>query len=126
MPWLVGMHVIFLRQVTCKKATRKRDGFWRLVTAEAVLKRAGTQSLKTYVDRREATLEDWVALRTIFDVSTQETGYEGGGRLRVIWWRQESEENQLRVTVEAISALTRGLRRKESVRHRGRKGGLDG
>ena len=37
-----------------------------------------------------------------FDVSAIDTGYEGGGRLRVPWWRKEAVENHLRVTVEAI------------------------
>ena len=30
-------HVSFLRQVTHKQATRRRDGSWRQVTSEAVL-----------------------------------------------------------------------------------------
>ena len=29
---LEGTHVSFLRQVTCKQATRRRDGYWRQVT----------------------------------------------------------------------------------------------
>ena len=34
---LEGAHVIFLRQVTRKQATRRRGGSWRQVTAEAFL-----------------------------------------------------------------------------------------
>ena len=78
------------------------------------------------MDRRQATVAEWVALRTIFDVCAVETGYEGGGRLRVPWWRHEAAENQLKVMVEAILAVARVLRQHESGRHGGRKGGSEG
>ena len=84
---LEGAHVSFLRQVTQKQATQRRDGSWRQMTAEAVLQGAGTQSLRTYVDRRQATVADWLALRPIFDIFARETGYERGGRLWLPWWR---------------------------------------
>ena len=77
----------FLRQVTRKKATRLRDESWRKVTAETFLQGAGTQPLQTYVDMIQATVVEWVALRPVFDVCVRGTGYEGGGRLRVTWWR---------------------------------------
>ena len=54
-----------------------------------------------------------------------ETGYEGGGRLRVSWWRQKSEEDQMRVTVEAILATARVRWRQESGRSDGREGGSE-
>ena len=43
------------------------------------------------------TVAEWVALRPIFDISARETGYAGGGDLRVPWWRQVSADKQLRV-----------------------------
>ena len=49
------------------------------MTKEAVLQGAGTQSLGTYVDRRQTTVAEWVALRPVFDVCTRETGYKEGG-----------------------------------------------
>ena len=52
---------------------------------KTVLQGSGTQTLQTYVDRRQATVEEWVALRAIFDVCTRETVYEGGGRLWFPW-----------------------------------------
>ena len=58
--------------------------------------------LRTYVDRRQATVAEWVALWPIFGVCVREMGNEGGGILWVPWWSQESAENQLRVTVEYI------------------------
>ena len=57
---------------------------------EAVLQGAGKQTLRTYVDRLQAEVAEWVATRPIFDVCARETGYEGGGRLHVTWWRQKA------------------------------------
>ena len=76
----------FLRQVTHKQAMRHRDGSWQQVPAEEVLQGAVTQTLRAYVKRRQATVAEWVDTRPIFDVCVQETGFEGGGRLRVPWW----------------------------------------
>ena len=67
-------------------------------------------------------MAEWVALHNIFDVFTREMDYEGGGRLCVLWWRQEAAEKQLKVTVEVISAAARVRRRQES----GRRGGIEG
>ena len=67
-------------------------------------------------------MAEWVALQPIFYVCTRDTGYEGGGRLLVPWWRQEAAENQMEVTVEAISAAARVRLRQES----GRRGRSDG
>ena len=64
-----------------------------------VLQGVGTQPLKTYVDRRQAAVVEWVALRNIFDVCARETGYEGGDRLQILWWRQAELHKQLKVTV---------------------------
>ena len=67
-----------------------------------MLQGSGTQMLSTYVARRQATVAEWVATRNIFDVCVRETGFKGGGRLRVLWWKHKSEEEQIRVTVEEI------------------------
>ena len=66
-----------------------------------------------------------MAARTIFDVCAQETGYEGGGRLWVPWWRQKVAEDQLRVTVEAILEAARVWRRQEYGRVDGSEVGLE-
>ena len=52
-------------------------------------------------------MAEWVATRPIFDVCARDIGYEGGGEIWVLWWRQKAAEDQLRVTVEAISAAAR-------------------
>ena len=52
-------------------------------------------------------MAEWVSTRPIFYVCMRETGYKGGGRLWVPWWRQKAAEDQLRVTVEAILAASK-------------------
>ena len=73
----------------------------------------------TYIWRRQATVAESVALWLIFDVCVREMGNEGGGRLWVPWWRQETAENQLRVTVESILEVAR-LQRQQEIGRRGR------
>ena len=48
---LQGAHVSFLRKVTRKQSTRRRDLFWWKVRVEADLHGAGTQMLRTYMDK---------------------------------------------------------------------------
>ena len=79
---LEGVHVGFLRQITGQRAVQQEDGTWRQVASEKVLEKEGNQSLRTYIDKRQATVAEWVALRLILKVFYRETGYEVGGRLR--------------------------------------------
>ena len=68
-----------------------------------MLNTAVMQKIRTYIDRRQSMVAQWVALRTIFEVSTQEeTGYAGGGRRRATWWRQTAEDTQFRDTLKEI------------------------
>ena len=59
----------------------------------------GTQSARIYIDRRQATMAQWVALRPLIEVCARETEYEEGGRRRKAWWRQEAAERQLRAAL---------------------------
>ena len=77
----------FFRQVARKQTTRWRDGSWQQVPAERVHQGSGIQTLKTYVDRQQEIVAEWVSNRPIFDAWVRDTGYEGGGRLWVAWWR---------------------------------------
>ena len=72
------------------------------MTETKVLQGAGTQPLRKYADRRQVTVAEWVTLQPIFDVCKINNGYEGGGRLRFLLWRQEAADNQLKVTVASI------------------------
>ena len=49
------------------------------MAAETVLEKAVNQPLETYIERRQAIVAEWVALRPILEVCDIETGYEGGG-----------------------------------------------
>ena len=106
------VHVGFLRQVKRTKVKSQKDISWWKVASERVLQGAGTQPLKTYIDRRQVTVAEWVALRRIFEVYVKETSYEGGGRLREPWWRQAESEKHLRSMIEDISAEAREHRRR--------------
>ena len=41
-------------------------------------------------------MSQWVALRPLFEVCARDTGYEGGGRRRKVWWLQEVTEKNFR------------------------------
>ena len=71
-------------------------------------------------------MEEWVALRPIFDVCTRDTGYEGSGQIRVPWWRQAAKEKHLKVTVEDILEASRRRRQQVSGRRGKSKGGAEG
>ena len=67
-----------------------------------VLKEVSTQTLGTYIDKRQATVVEGVALRPILEIYDRETGYKGEGRLWEPWWRQTAARNQLGETLEEI------------------------
>ena len=89
--------------------------------ADKVLEKAGTQSLGTYIDRRQETVAEWVALLPILEVCGRETGYEGGRRRQDPWWRKKAARKQLSATLKDILAAARERRWKS-----GRRGGGGG
>ena len=76
--------------------------------------------------RRQETVAEWVTNRPIFDVCARNTGFEGGGRLWVPWWRQNAAKEQLRVTLEAILAVEKVRRQQESGRRERSEEGSEG
>ena len=123
---LDGVHVGLLRQVIKLKAKILRDGSWRKATANKVLQRAGTQPIRTYLDRRQATVAEWVALRHTFNVYARETSYKGGGKLQDPWWRKAAADKHLRVTLKYILVAARDQRQRESGRGGRGEGGEEG
>ena len=105
---LEGVHVGFLRHVTGMKARRIGDDTWTKEGPERVLQAEGTKLLREYIDKRQATVAEWVALRPIFEVCTKETGNGGGGKLRNPWWRQEAAAQQLEARLKNILAAAGG------------------
>ena len=67
-----------------------------------MLQAAGTKPLREYIDKRQATVAEWVSLRTIFEVCTKDMGYEGGGRVREQWWRQTAAERHMKTMLKEI------------------------
>ena len=55
----------------------QKIGTWRQVATEMVLDKAGTQPLGNYIERRQATMAEWVPLRPILEVFDIEICYEG-------------------------------------------------
>ena len=86
--------------------------------AEKFLKEAGTQSLGAYIDKRQATVAEWVALRPILKICDKETCYKGGRRFWELWWRKTSARKHMGATLKDILLAARD-RRWKSVRHGG-------
>ena len=107
---LEGVHVDFLIKLTGQKATRQGGGTWRSVAAARVIKEAGIQTLGTYIDKRQATVAEWVALRSILEICDREKVYKVGGRRRGPWWRQTADQEQLSATLEDILAASMARR----------------
>ena len=80
------------------------------MSSEKVLERAGTHPLGTYIDRRQETVAEWVALHPILGVCDRETGCEVVGRLLEPWWRQTVTRNQLSATLKDIFEAARERR----------------
>ena len=55
-------------------------------------------------------MAQWEALRFLFEVCARETGYEGGGPKRKVWWSQEATEKQLQATLEDLREYKRRSR----------------
>ena len=85
-----GSHTGFLRKMTRKRVRKIVEGKWETTGTEVVREAAGMQLVMTYIWRWQATVAQWMALRKIFEVCAGEKGYEGGGRRRDDWWRQEA------------------------------------
>ena len=63
------------------------------------------------MDRKQETVAEWEDLRPIFNVCTRDTGYKGGVKLWVWWWRQAPADKQLKVMFDDILAEAREWRR---------------
>ena len=95
-----GIHKKFLQMITEKRDKHLGDGEWETPGAEGIQEVAGTHPDMIYIERRQATVAQWVALRPLFEVCAKDTGYEGGVRRRKVWWHQEATKKKLRATLE--------------------------
>ena len=69
------VNVGLLRWITGKTAVQQEDMTWGQVAADKVLEKAGTHSLGTYIERRQATVVEWMASRSILEICDRDTGY---------------------------------------------------
>ena len=83
---------------------------------------AGTKSLGAYIDKRQATVAELVALCPILEVCDKETGYEGEGRRREPWWHKMASRKQPSATLKEILAAASDWRWKFGRRGEGRGG----
>ena len=63
-----GIHNGFLCRVTVKISRQLIDGTWEMPGMEGVREAVVMQSVRTYIGRRQATVDQWVALRPLFEV----------------------------------------------------------
>ena len=103
-------HTELLQMITGKRAKQLVDGTWETPGAEVIREAAGTQLDRIYIERRQANVAQWVALRPLFEVCAREKGYKGGGRRRKAWWRQKETEKQLQSTLADSREAKRGGR----------------
>ena len=94
----------FPKEITEQREVQQEDRTsWKLAS-EKVLEKVRTQSLGTYIDRRQSTVTEWVALHPILEVCDRETGYKGGGRRHESWWRYTVARKQMSATLREILA----------------------
>ena len=78
--------LVLLRQMMEKRTKRVLDGTWIQEGGESVLKVVGTQVVRNYIGRRQATVAQWVALQPMFEVCVkQETSCDSGGQRQPLW-----------------------------------------
>ena len=68
---LAGIHKDFLLQERGIWANRSSGGTWQQEGEESVLMSAGTQDIRTYTDRIQETMAQWVSLQNIFNLCAQ-------------------------------------------------------
>ena len=68
-----GVNVGFLRQMTGMKAQRLGYEAWKNEGVDRVIQLAGTKPIREYINKSQATVAEWVALRPIFEVFAKET-----------------------------------------------------
>ena len=66
--YLKVIHVGFLRQVAGMEVQRLGEDTWRKAGEDSLLQAAGSKLLWEYVNKRQATVAEWVDLRPIFEV----------------------------------------------------------
>ena len=69
-----GTYTEFLQIIRGKREKRLGDGTLETPGAEGIREAAETQSDRICIEQRQATVEQWGALRPLFEVCERETG----------------------------------------------------
>ena len=83
---------LLLRQIIGNRAWRTTDRTWETPASGEVLRADGMQTAATYIFCSHGKVVQWVYLLMIFEVCTQEQGFEGRRRWRRPWWEKKSPE----------------------------------
>ena len=70
-----GTHTEFLQMITVEREKRLRDGTWYIPGSEGIQEAVGINWARIYIEQRQATVAQWVALHPLFEVCARETGY---------------------------------------------------
>ena len=72
-----GTHISLLRYIMGKRVQINTDRMQATPLAREVLRVAVMQTAATYIGRSQGTVAQWVDLRPIFEVYTQDPGLKG-------------------------------------------------
>ena len=70
-----------------KMPRRLPDGSWEYPSLEKALEEAALFSISEYIARRQRTVAQYIALRTIYDIAVEE-GRQRGTSTSMRWWEQ--------------------------------------
>ena len=63
-----GKHTEFLQIIMGNIVKQLGDGTWETPGVEGIREAAGTESARIYIEQRQATVAQWVALCPLFEV----------------------------------------------------------
>ena len=73
-------HKGFIRHITRNWARHQSGSTMETMVVEEVILSEGMNSAAEYIGHRQAAVALWAGLRSLLEVYTRETGYEGGGQ----------------------------------------------
>ena len=76
---MVGVHTSSLCKITGMQARQNAGRTWVTLAVGGVREAAGIKSVAGYIGHRQGTVDQWQALRPIFEFCARENSCEGGG-----------------------------------------------
>ena len=75
------------RRLTGRQPRKGRDGKWHYPSLEEAMKEAGITDVRTSINRRQNTVEQYIATRPLLDLCERARQREGA-RVTLRWWYQ--------------------------------------